>query len=155
MKTVLFLVTLLCLPWSMISDSPHVGDTSVDSTGGIGVVLTPLDERQQRGKSLHWDLRFQNTSDQTIPVAEMDNVLLNVIGPDGQKKKYLDDVRDYGSVALENWEGKVLQPGEYIGTMRHGPLKFAEPGKYVIWVTYYGPGFQTGVPSNRVTFMVE
>ena len=155
MKTMTFLLAFVCLPWSMILNPPPLGGTSIDCIGGMQVILSQQEKRYQRGTPIRWDLRFQNISNHKIAFAGVDNVLINVIGPDGKRINYLDDVRTFDTVSVEDWPGMVLQPGEYMGTLRYGALSFDRPGQYKLWVTYHGPGFSAGIQSNRVTFKID
>ncbi|MCH2183023.1 MAG: hypothetical protein MK108_13550 [Mariniblastus sp.] len=121
----------------------------------LQVVLTDSTAKKTAGTPLFFDLRLENRSDRPIPVAELGNVLLGAIGPDGEPMRWLDDVVDYDDVPVEDWDGTVLEPGDWIGKDQHGPLHFSETGEYTLWVTYHGPGFQDGVESNRITFTIE
>ena len=153
MKMMSCMIATFFLPWLVLVDVPLEGQPR-ESRGGLKVVLSPVMKQHDTGKNLFWDLRLQNTSDEAMPVASLDNVLLGVIGPDGKPIKYMDDAVNYADVDVEKWEGTVLQSGQYIGTRKFGPLKFNQPGKYTLWVTYVGPYFNAGIESNRVMFTV-
>lgn len=136
------------------------GDSAQKEVGSsvgppLKVVLTDVMEKKPAGEPFFFDLRLENASDRQIPVAQLDNVLLGTIGPDGQPLRWRDMVIDYDDVPVEDWDGAVLEPGESISTNQHGPLQLNETGEYTLWVTYHGPGFRDGVESNRITFTIE
>ena len=155
MKPFATLIVLVAVACTLGCDDAAVQEAGTVSGPPLKVVLTDVMPRKSTGEPLLFGLRLENQSDRAIAVAELDNVLLGTIGPDGERIRWLDSVMDYDDVPVEDWDGTVLEPGESLSTNEHGPLHFNEPGEYTLWVTYHGPGFQDGLPSNQLTFTVK
>ena len=155
MKIVLSFVILVTVVGLFSTEKVSRWAADSSDQDSLNVVLTDLKQKPRVEKPLSFDMHLVNVREHPIPVAAIDNVLLSVIGPDGEPLRYLDDVIEYEDVAVEDWQGEVLEPGTMSPVERYGPLQFTKPGEYTLWVTYHGPGFPGGVESNRITFTIE
>lgn len=120
----------------------------------VNVILTLEKEQFEVGEEVNIDLRLENNSEHDIPLNPFNNVLFKRIGHDDKKLESAGDVMGWENAIFEMGNGGVLAKGGYIGLKNFGGFTFQQPGKFVLWLTHFGPGCPMGIRSNALRFAI-
>ncbi len=120
----------------------------------VNVILKLEKEQFQVNEEINIDLRLENNSEDDISLQPFDNVLFKRIGYEDGPRESASDLMGWENAIFEMGNGGVLAKGGYIGLKKFGGFTFQQPGKFVLWLTHYGPGCPVGIRSNALRFTI-
>ena len=129
-------------------------DTNPPARVPVNVILKLEKEHFQVGEVVNIDLRLENNSEDDISLQPFKNMQFKNIENAERPKEPLGDITRWESVILEMCDGRVLAKGGYVGLKKFGGFKFNQPGKFVLWLTHYGPQCPRGIRSNALSFTI-